>query len=75
MIAISMNDQPVTTELQDLKGFIQTHYQAEGSNLAASPSAPFAVALNGEFVPKSAYATTQLKDGDKLDIVSPIGGG
>lgn len=35
----------------------------------------FAVALNGEFVPKSQHATTVLKSGDALDIVTPVGGG
>ncbi len=36
---------------------------------------PFAVAINGEFVPKSQYEVTQLKNGDQLDVVSPVGGG
>ena len=35
----------------------------------------FAVARNGEFVPKSQHATTTLEDGDTLDIVTPVGGG
>ncbi len=35
----------------------------------------FAVARNGEFVPKSQHATTILNDGDTLDIVTPVGGG
>ncbi len=35
----------------------------------------FAVARNGEFVPKSQHATTTLCDGDTLDIVTPVGGG
>lgn len=39
------------------------------------PSQPFAVALNGEFLPKSRYATVQLNNGDQLDVVSPVGGG
>lgn len=35
----------------------------------------FAVARNGEFVPKSLHASTTLCDGDTLDIVTPVGGG
>ena len=34
-----------------------------------------AVAVNREVTPKSAYATTVLKDGDKIEIVRPMGGG
>jgi sulfur carrier protein len=34
-----------------------------------------AVERNGEIVPKSAYADTQLQEGDRLEIVHAIGGG
>ncbi|MSP79429.1 MAG: sulfur carrier protein ThiS [Dehalococcoidia bacterium] len=34
-----------------------------------------AVGHNDEVVPKAAYATVTLKDGDVLEIVRPIGGG
>ena len=39
------------------------------------PEAPFAVAVNTVFVPKSAYENTTLKDGDKVEIVRPVAGG
>lgn len=35
----------------------------------------FAVAINGDFVPKSNYESVQLKEGDKVDILSPMQGG
>ena len=35
----------------------------------------FAVALNATFVPRSRYSDTQLKDGDALDILTPLSGG
>ncbi|WOX05085.1 sulfur carrier protein ThiS [Microbulbifer pacificus] len=35
----------------------------------------FAVALNGDFVPRASYAETHLNSGDKLDIVAPVVGG
>lgn len=41
----------------------------------AAAGQPYAVALNGEFVPKTHYANTPLNHGDTLDIVSPVGGG
>ena len=34
-----------------------------------------AVALNREVAPKARYAETVLKDGDKIEIVRPMGGG
>ena len=34
-----------------------------------------AVAVNGEFVPRSEYANTRLHPGDEIDIVSAVGGG
>ena len=34
-----------------------------------------AVAVNREVTPKSAYTTTTLGDGDKIEIVRPMGGG
>lgn len=34
-----------------------------------------AVELNGEILPKSLYGDTVLKDGDKAEIVSFVGGG
>ena len=34
-----------------------------------------AVALNREVAPKSRYADTRLSDGDRIEIVHPMGGG
>ncbi|HET8577488.1 MAG TPA: sulfur carrier protein ThiS [Methylomirabilota bacterium] len=34
-----------------------------------------AVALNREVAPKARFAETVLKDGDKVEIVRPMGGG
>jgi len=34
-----------------------------------------AVAVNREIMPKTQYADTPLKDGDKVEIVRPMGGG
>lgn len=39
------------------------------------PDKPFAVAVNGEFVPRSLYSETALEAGDSVDIVSPVAGG
>ena len=34
-----------------------------------------AVAVNREVTPRSAYGTLKLSDGDKVEIVRPMGGG
>jgi sulfur carrier protein len=34
-----------------------------------------AVAINGDFVPRSTYAEKIILVGDKIDIVKPVGGG
>jgi len=34
-----------------------------------------AVALNREIAPKASYTTTALSEGDKIEIVRPMGGG
>jgi sulfur carrier protein len=34
-----------------------------------------AVAINGEFVPRSTYSQREILAGDQIDIVKPVGGG
>ena len=63
---ILINDQPVEVPA--------------GSTLAdaitqAQPSAPFATALNREFVPRNRYASLQLRAGDTIEIIRPVTGG
>lgn len=35
----------------------------------------FAAAVNGEFIPRSAYDDCLLGSGDMVDVVAPVGGG
>jgi sulfur carrier protein len=35
----------------------------------------FAIAVNKQFVPRAEYATTFLKEGDCVEIISPMQGG
>lgn len=37
--------------------------------------APFAAAVNGEFVPKARYGARPLAEGDRIDVVQPVAGG
>lgn len=38
-------------------------------------TARVATALNGDFLPKAARATTVLRDGDRLEVLAPMQGG
>lgn len=38
-------------------------------------SQKIAAAINGEFVPRSQYANTAVRDGDQVDIIQAVGGG
>lgn len=38
-------------------------------------SPPYAVAINTQFVPRSAYAQTLLKSGDRVEVITPVTGG
>jgi len=40
-----------------------------------APETPFAVARNGEFVPRHSYAECGLNAGDRIEIVRPSAGG
>jgi sulfur carrier protein len=65
-VKITVNDVPETcadgTTLADL---LRRRGQATG----------VAVAVNGEFVARSGYATRLLREGDAVDVVAPMQGG
>lgn len=66
MINISLNGE--TKTLQDsnlLSAMREWQYPLELS----------AVAINGEFVPRSDYAHVELTNGDQIDVVGAVGGG
>jgi sulfur carrier protein len=47
----------------------------ENAIAVAQATPPFAVAVNLQFVPKTQYAKTPIKAGDRIDIIAPITGG
>lgn len=52
------------------------HGQTVAELIAAQmPPAPFAVAVNTRFVPKTQYTGHLLQAGDQVDIVRPVVGG
>lgn len=67
MIQLTVNGAPHTFEQAiDLAALLE-HLAIAGKRLA--------VERNGEIVPRSRFAETQLADGDKLEIVVAVGGG
>ena len=65
-IRINLNDNWVETERHCLRDALATWDYSDGK---------VAVAINGEFVPRSRYDSVQLKDGDAVEVVAPVGGG
>lgn len=61
----------VNGELLDIAGKTLAEYLAATSY----DMKRIALELNGDIVPKSAYADTVLADGDSIEIVSFVGGG
>jgi sulfur carrier protein len=43
--------------------------------VALAPPTPFAVACNGEFIPRANYTGLEIQPGDRIDIVHPAAGG
>ncbi|MGJ7613807.1 MULTISPECIES: sulfur carrier protein ThiS [unclassified Variovorax] len=42
---------------------------------ASNATPPFAVAVNREFVPRSAYAARALRPDDRIEVIRPVTGG
>lgn len=56
------------------------HTLPEGATLADAiellqAQAPFAAAVNLQFVPNTAYCQTRLQPDDRIDIIAPVTGG
>lgn len=43
--------------------------------IALNAVPPYAVAVNREFVPRSAHATRMLQPDDKVEVIRPVTGG
>lgn len=63
---ILINNQHHELSGQSTISNVISHFGATGA---------FAVALNGCFVSKTQYETTEVSEGDKVEILSPISGG
>lgn len=67
MINLSVNNESLQAETdKTLSEALEAWGYGEGR---------IAVAINGDFVPRSAYPERRLEEGDRIDIVKPVGGG
>ena len=64
-MTISLNGQPLDFQGQSVAELIA----------AQMPPPPFAVAVNTTFVPRTAYASQPLHEGDAMEVISPVTGG
>lgn len=65
MMRVELNGKLVEIQDANLSVLLQEH----------TGQSVFAVAINGEFVPRASYSKVRLKEGDTIDIVSPMQGG
>jgi len=69
-VTIQVND--VDTELESSSGKPVT---LEDFVLQAKMNGRFLILVNNQIVIKTAYKTTLLKNGDRVDVMTPISGG
>jgi len=67
MIHVSLNNESVTVEDGVTLQQALQQWDYAGKKCA--------VAINGEFVPRTQYDEVMLSDADEIDIVAPVGGG
>ncbi|WP_372701176.1 sulfur carrier protein ThiS [Castellaniella sp.] len=66
-MTLHLNGQPTTLERTGTVRELLLHLGLEDKRVA--------VERNGEIVPKSSHASTMLADGDRIEIITAVGGG
>ena len=54
---------------------IENHFSIENLIKESGLIGKYAIEVNRNIIPKSQYASTKIKSGDKIEIVQAIGGG
>lgn len=66
MLTLSLNGETVQCNVSNVSVLLeQQGFQSQ----------KIAVAINGEFVPRSQYGNTAVNDGDEIDVIQAVGGG
>ncbi len=67
MLTIYLNDEKIT--LSGSEQMLDVVLSEKGVH------GHFAIAINRQFIPRSSWAATELRDGDQIDVVTPMQGG
>ena len=68
MLTVSINGETIEFDNQLTVTELLAEYLSRHNNRVA-------VAVNGEFVPRSQYTQTSINNNDEIDIVTAVGGG
>ncbi len=67
MNTLSLNGEPLLTEAPTLQALLLER--------GYDPGAAFACALNHVFVPRHHWPQQAVRDGDRIDVITPVTGG
>lgn len=67
VIQIQLNGSATTVDADSSVASVIAEILSAGKRVA--------VEMNGEIVPKSRHGETRLRDGDKLEVITAVGGG
>lgn len=67
VIQIQLNGSATTVDADSSVASVIAEILSTGKRVA--------VEMNGEIVPKSRHSETRLRDGDKLEVITAVGGG
>ena len=71
MLTVSINGEAIQLDSQlTVAELLSQHLSRQGQQ-----NKRVAVAVNGEFVPRSQYTQTSINNNDEIDIVTAVGGG
>lgn len=74
-MGVAVNTPTITVTLNGQRLSLQAGATLADAALASGVQAPFAAAVNLQFVPRSQYPNTALHDGDQIELISPVTGG
>lgn len=67
MLSLQINNEPIEARANSPLAEVLAHWPALPSQ--------YAVAVNGQFVPRHQYPSYTLQNGDQIDVVVPVSGG
>jgi sulfur carrier protein len=71
----SMPPSPLNLRINDIPHVLDAPATVADAVARIGAVAPYAVAVNRVFVPRSLHATRALADGDRVEVIRPVTGG